>query len=71
MPLVFLTTPNEEWYVLSKDKKIRRKGFACSYDHLSNEPVFVSHDSDMRKRSRFIKSPIWVLGKKTEKERRL
>ena len=42
MPLVFLTTPNEEWYVLSKDKKIRRKGFACSYDHLSNEPVFLS-----------------------------
>ena len=23
MPLVFLTTPNEEWYVLSKDKKKR------------------------------------------------
>ena len=54
MPLVFLTTPNE-WYVLSKDKKIRRKGFACSYDYLSNEPVFfVSHDSDMRKRSRLL-----------------
>ena len=69
MPLVFLTTPNEEWYVLSKDKKIRRKGFACSYDHLSNEPVFfVSHDSDMRKRSRFIKSPIWVLGKNRKRE---
>ncbi|MEC8547499.1 MAG: hypothetical protein VXY19_04165 [Bacteroidota bacterium] len=69
MPLVFLTTPNEEWYVLSKDKKIRRKGFACSYDHLSNEPVFfVSHDSDMRKRSRFIQSPFWVLGKNRKRE---
>ena len=61
MPLVFLTTPNEEWYVLSKDKKIRRKGFACSYDHLTNEPVFlVSHDSDMRQRSTEIQSPMWV-----------
>jgi hypothetical protein len=69
MPLVFLTTPNEEWYVLSKDKKIRRKGFACSYDHLTNEPVFfVSHDSDMRQRSTKIQSPMWVLGKNKNRE---
>ena len=69
MPLVFLTTPNEEWYVLSKDKKIRRKGFACSYDHLTNEPVFfVSHDSDMRQRSTEIQSPMWVLGKNKNRE---
>ena len=69
MPLVFLTTPNEEWYVLSKDKKIRRKGFACSYDHLTNEPVFfVSHDSDMRQRSTEIHSPMWVLGKNRNRE---
>ena len=64
MPLVFFTTPNEEWYVLSKDKKIRRKGFACSYDHLSYEPVVIlSHDSDVRKLSRNIKAPEWILGK--------
>lgn len=69
MPLVFLTTPNEEWYVLSKDKKIRRKGFACSYDHLSDEPVFfISHDSDMRKRSTRIQSPKWVMGKNRNRE---
>ena len=69
MPLVFLTTPNEEWYVLSKDKKIRRKGFACSYDHLTNEPIFfVSHDSDMRQRSTEIHSPMWVLGKNRNRE---
>ena len=69
MPLVFLTTPNEEWYVLSKDKKIRRKGFACSYDHLSDEPVFfISHDSDMRKRSTRIQSPKWVMGKNKNRE---
>ena len=50
MPLVFFTTPDEEWHVLSKDRKIRRKGFACSYDHLTNEPVvLLSHDADMRK----------------------
>ena len=69
MPLVFLTTPNEEWYVLSKDKKIRRKGFACSYDHLSDEPVFfISHDSDMRKRSTRNQSPKWVMGKNRNRE---
>ena len=69
MPLVFLTTPNEEWYVLSKDKKIRRKGFACSYDHLSDEPVFfISHDSDMHKRSTRIQSPKWVMGKNRNRE---
>jgi hypothetical protein len=64
MPLVFLTTPGEEWYVLSKDRKIRRKGFACSYDYLSNEPVvLISHDADMRKISTKIEAPEWVLGK--------
>ena len=39
MPLVFLKNENEEWYVLSKDEKLRKKGFACFYDHLTNEPV--------------------------------
>ncbi|MEK9609995.1 MAG: hypothetical protein VW058_10090, partial [Flavobacteriaceae bacterium] len=39
MPLVFFTSPEKEWYVLSKDREIRRKGFGCSYDHLSDEPV--------------------------------
>ncbi|MCK5441815.1 MAG: family 10 glycosylhydrolase [Maribacter sp.] len=64
MPLVFLTTPYEEWFVLSKDREIRRKGFACSYDHLSNEPVvLLSHDADMRKISTKIEAPEWVLGK--------
>ena len=64
MPLVFFTTPDEEWHVLSKDRKIRRKGFACSYDHLTNEPVvLLSHDADMRKISTKIKAPKWVLGK--------
>ena len=49
MPLVFLKNENEEWYVLSKDEKLRKKGFACFYDHLTNEPVVVlSHDNDMR-----------------------
>ena len=64
MPLVFFTTPTDEWYVLSKDREIRRKGFACFHDHLSNEPlVLISHDADMRKISMNIKSPEWVLGK--------
>ena len=64
MPLVFFITPNEEWHVLSKDRKIRRKGFACSYDHLTEEPVILlSHDADMRETSTKIKAPQWVLGK--------
>ena len=64
MPLVFFTTSNEEWYALSKDRKIRKKGFACSFDHLNNEPVILlSHDADMRDISTMIKAPRWVLGK--------
>lgn len=63
MPLVFFTTPNREWHVISKDRKIRKKGFACLYDHLTNEPVILlSHDADMRKISTDIKAPQWVLG---------
>ena len=49
MPLVFLNNESEEWYVLSKDNKLRKKGFACFYDHLTDEPVVVlSHDNDMQ-----------------------
>jgi len=63
MPLVFITTPGEEWFVLSKDKELRRKGFACSYDHLSKEPVILlSHDEDTRKLSNSIESPEWIIG---------
>ncbi|MBA7520248.1 hypothetical protein ES705_12341 [subsurface metagenome] len=63
MPLVFITTPDNEWFVLSKDKELRRKGFACSYDHLSKEPVvLLSHDEDTRKLSKSIESPEWILG---------
>ena len=63
MPLVFFTTSDKEWHVISKDRKIRKKGFACFYDHLTNEPVILlSHDADMRKTSTNIKAPQWVLG---------
>ena len=63
MPLVFITTPKEEWFVLSKDKELRRKGFACSYDYLSNEPVIIlSHDEDARKLSNSIESTEWIIG---------
>lgn len=63
MPLVFLTSPEKEWYVLSKDRKIRRKGFGCFYDHLSHEPVvLLSHDADMRKIDTSIQAPDWILG---------
>jgi hypothetical protein len=63
MPLVFFTTSNREWHVISKDRKIRKKGFACLYDHLTNEPVILlSHDADIRKISTNIKAPQWVLG---------
>tara|TARA_B100000963_G_scaffold143045_1_gene124530 strand:- start:1500 stop:3200 length:1701 start_codon:yes stop_codon:yes gene_type:complete len=63
MPLVFFTSPEKEWYVLSKDREIRRKGFGCFYDHLSHEPVvMLSHDTDMRKIDTSIQAPDWVLG---------
>ncbi len=63
MPLVFFTTSDREWHVISKDRKIRKKGFACLYDHLTNEPVILlSHDADMRKISTNIQAPQWVLG---------
>ncbi len=63
MPLVFITTPDDEWFVLSKDKELRRKGFACSWDHLSDEPVvLISHDEDTRKLSNSIASPPWIMG---------
>ncbi len=64
MPLVFFTTLDDEWYVLSKDRKVMKKGFACSYDHLTNEPVIIlSHDADMRNISTGIQAPDWVIGK--------
>jgi len=63
MPLVFITTADKEWFVLSKDKELRRKGFACSYDHLSKEPVILlSHDEDARNLSNSIESPEWIIG---------
>jgi len=63
MPLVFITTPQEEWFILSKDKYLRRKGFGCYYDHLNNEPVIVlSHDEDARKLSNSILAPDWNIG---------
>ena len=63
MPLSFITSPDKEWFVLSRDREIRRKGFACYQDHLSNEPVIVlSHDEDSRKVSRSMTAPAWELG---------
>jgi hypothetical protein len=63
MPLVFITTADKEWFVLSKDEELRRKGFACSYDHLSKEPVILlSHDEDARNLSNSIESPEWIIG---------
>ena len=63
MPLVFINTPEKEWFVLSKDKLIRRKGFGCFYDHLNQQPVVVlSHDEDSRSLSRTIVSPAWNVG---------
>ncbi len=63
MPLVFITTPDKEWFILSKDKDVRRKGFGCYYDHLSKEPVVVlSFEEDARKLSNSIVAPDWNIG---------
>ncbi|NOR35069.1 MAG: hypothetical protein GQ579_10350, partial [Bacteroidales bacterium] len=63
MPLTFITTREKEWFILSKDREIRRKGFACYQDHQTNEAVVVlSHDEDIRKVSHTISAPAWELG---------
>jgi len=63
MPLTFITTPDREWYALSRDREIRRKGFGCYYDHLSQEPVvLLSHDEDARRWSNSIEAPDWEIG---------
>jgi hypothetical protein len=63
MPLSFISTPDGEWFVLSRDREIRRKGFGCYQDYLSGEPVVVlSHDEDTRKLARSITAPEWELG---------
>ena len=63
MPLSFITTPEEEWFVLSRDREVRKKGFACFFDHLAGEPVvLLSHDQDARKWSNSIVAPDWELG---------
>jgi hypothetical protein len=64
MPLSFITTPEEEWFAMSRDREIRKKGFACYYDHLSDEAVvMLSHDEDARKWSHSMLAPDWELGK--------
>jgi len=68
MPLAFITTDDKEWFLLSKDKEVRKKGFACSYDHINQEPVvIISHDEDTRKLSNSILSPEWIIGSGQER----
>ena len=63
MPLTFITTPTDEWFILSKDREIRRKGFGCYWDYLTHEPVvMISHDEDIRKVSNSIEAPSWKMG---------
>lgn len=70
MPLVFIKDRHEEmWFALSKDDKVRAKGFASHYDpYIQTQVVDLAHEEDKRYRSNEIKLPEWHIGKCEAKE---
>ncbi len=54
----------EEWYVLSKDAMVRKKGFAAYYDLEKRSKVLIlSFEEDRRHWSNEMKLPQWKIGK--------
>ena len=64
MPLVFVEDQaNNKWFALSKDDKLRLKGFASHYDpYLQTQVLDLSHEEDKRYRSNEIVMPPWHIG---------
>lgn len=64
MPLVFIDCGEQpEAFALSRDDKVRRKGFSAHYDYLLKEPVLVlSHQEDTRLTGNRLELPAWELG---------
>ncbi|MHA7963197.1 hypothetical protein ACX93W_03555 [Paenibacillus sp. CAU 1782] len=53
----------KEWYVLSKDSQVRKKGFAAYYDVEEQAPVLqLSHEEDRRQWTNQITLPPWKMG---------
>ncbi len=64
MPVVFVgDQKGDNWFVLSKDKKLRLKGFASHYDpYLETQVLDLSHEEDKRYRSTEMTMPAWHIG---------
>jgi len=65
MPLVFVEDGhNQKWYALSKDARIRSKGFASHYDpYLETQVLDLSHEEDKRYQTNEITMPTWHIGR--------
>jgi len=65
MPLVMIDCKDQsEAFALSRDSKVRFKGFSAFYDHNLGEPVLVlSHHEDARHRTCGIELPVWEIGR--------
>ncbi|GMK37285.1 hypothetical protein PCCS19_03380 [Paenibacillus sp. CCS19] len=70
MPLVMIgeraneSSIAQEWYALSKDNLVRKKGFAAYYDMEEQAPVLIlSFEEDRRKWTNQIELPEWKMGK--------
>ncbi|UVI27329.1 hypothetical protein [Paenibacillus spongiae] len=65
MPLVFAEEASgAEWYAMTKDDRVRGKGFAVHYDpYLETYALDLAHEEDKRFRNQEIVSPPWHIGR--------
>ncbi|TCN21159.1 DUF6259 domain-containing protein [Mesobacillus foraminis] len=64
MPLAFIEDHQQnKWFALSKDNKVRLKGFASHFDpYLETQVLDLAHEEDKRYRTNEIVMPPWHLG---------
>ncbi|PLS01052.1 DUF6259 domain-containing protein [Neobacillus cucumis] len=69
MPLAFIEDQlGQGWFALSKDHKLRDKGFASHYDpYLQCQVLDLSHEEDKRFQTNEIIMPAWHIGSYSEK----
>lgn len=64
MPLIFVQDDGREWFILSKDSKVRKKGFTAYYDYpLARKIIDICHEEDRRHWTDSIEAPEWKIGK--------